>query len=295
MSPLIIGVGEMLWDIFPNGKRPGGSPFNFAWHVRMLGADGRIISRLGRDELGDELARVAVQAGMDPALIQRDGGHPTGTVRVELCQSQPTFTITEQVAWDYLQAEAAGLEAAGAADAVCFGTLSGRSPTARRAVEQLLKAASGARLILDVNLRQHYYSRELLAGSLLRAQVAKLNSQELDVVTDALVPGGGARELADKYGLDLVVETRGADGCALYAAGDALELPGLSVEIADAVGAGDAFTAALAVGLCEGLSLEEVGRRANLLGAFVASSSGAAPSYTQDDLEEFAASTGRTL
>ncbi len=293
---MILGVGEMLWDVFPYGRRPGGSPFNFAWHVRMLGADGGVISRLGRDEFGDELARVAAEAGMDSVLIQRDARHPTGTVRIELADGQPTFTIIEDVAWDHLQADAPALTAVATADAVCFGTLSRRSRTAREAVERLLDAADGARLIFDVNLRQHYYSRELLESSLRAAHVAKLNSQELETVGEMLAPeGGGARELVARFGLDLLVETRGEHGCVMHAADRSIESPGFSVEIADAVGAGDAFTAALAVGLCEGRGLEELARRANLVGAYVAAQSGAAPRYTTGDLEAFAASTGRTL
>ncbi|MHC4917426.1 MAG: carbohydrate kinase family protein [Planctomycetota bacterium] len=291
MSPVIIGVGEMLWDLFPDGRRPGGSPFNFAWHVRMLGADGQVITRLGGDEPGDELAALAAGAGMDPELIQRDGRRPTGTVRVELDEGQPTFTITEDVAWDFLEASGPALSAAASADAVCFGTLSRRSPAARRAIAQLLEAAAGARLIFDVNLRQRYYTRELLESSLRAAHVAKLNSEELSAVAAMVRPGGcGAQDLVEAYALDLLVETRGAAGCVLHRAGGSAPFPGVPVEVADAVGAGDAFTAALAVGLCAGRDLEEAGRRANLVGAYVASRSGAAPSYTPADLAEFAAS-----
>jgi fructokinase len=287
----ILGIGELLWDVFPDRRHAGGAPFNFAWHARMLGADGQVVTRVGADELGEELRALVSGAGMDGSLVQVDAERPTGTVQVTLSGGQPSYEIVSGVAWDHIEACGAARAAAGEADVVCFGSLAQRGEVSAAAVAELVAEAKRATIIFDVNLRQDYYSRAVLERSLRAADVVKLNDEELVTVGDLLLPGTGtAAALVAEYGLEMLVETRGSAGCALHTAGGCFESPGVEVEVADCVGAGDAFTAALAVGIKRGEPPAAVARRANLVGAFVASRAGATPRYSAAELDEFAAS-----
>jgi len=290
MNGKIVGIGELLWDVFPDGRYPGGAPFNFAWHARMLGAEAAIIARLGEDPLGDELRQVLRQAGLDEQLVQHDGQHPTGTVQVALKEGQPTYTITEEVAWDYLEASPRAREVVSEAAVVCFGSLAQRNPVSAEAIAALVRAARKAKVIFDINLRQQFYTRSVLEHSLQMAQVVKLNDEELRTISALLeLSESAAEELLRKYDLELVVETLGADGCRVYSPQGSFPSPGLPVKVADAVGAGDAFTAALAVGLARGEDLQTIARQANRVGAFVATQRGAIPHYTTAMLDDFAA------
>lgn len=289
----LVGIGELLWDVFADGKHPGGAPFNFAWHARMLGAEAGLISRIGRDDFGGELLGVVRSAGLDERLIQRDELRATGTVQVVLNAGQPSYTITENVAWDFLEASEAARAAVAEADVVCFGSLARRSVRSSTAIGELVTAAGGAKVIFDVNLRQNFYTKEILDESLRAADVAKLNGEELAIIGRMLVPGEApAAGLLRRYELELVVETLGAEGCALHSSTGVIRRPGIAVEVVDAVGAGDAFTAALAVGLARGEELEKIAREANAVGALVASRRGAVPGYTREELAEFTARPG---
>ncbi len=293
MALKMVGIGELLWDIFADAKHLGGAPCNFAWHARQLGAEALIISRVGRDVLGDELLEVLRGAGVEERLVQQDEIHPTGTVQVALKDGQPSYTITENVAWDFIEATAAARAAVVAADVVCFDSLSRRGARSSATTAALVSAAGRAKIIFDANLRQNFYTKEMLDESLRLADVAKLNGEELQTIGRVLAPGEApAAGLLRRYGLELVVETRGAEGCVLHSASGVIRSPGFKVEVADAVGAGDAFTAALAIGLCRGDALEKIAREANAVGALVASRRGAAPKYTREELAEFSRTTG---
>jgi fructokinase len=288
MALKIVGIGELLWDVFPDGKYPGGAPFNFAWHALMLGAEAGVISRAGQDDLGRELLEVIKAAGFDTRLIQQDDRHPTGTVKVTLAHGQPSYTITENVAWDFIEATAAAGAAVREADVVCFGSLARRSARSSETIAALIAEAGQAKIIFDVNLRQKFYTREILENSLRAANVAKLNGEELCIIGKMLAPGESPAEgLLRRYELDLVVETLGAEGCAMHSASGCLRRPAFKVEVADAVGAGDAFTAALAIGLARGDDLAAIARQANAVGAFVASRRGATPRYSPQELAAF--------
>src|SRR5437899_1038083 len=164
MKCRIVGIGEVLWDLLPGGRQMGGAPANFAYHACALGADARIISRVGNDAQGRELIRSLEKIGLPTDCLEVDPGSPTGTVTVELAvNGEPRFTIHEGVAWDHLAGEKAGLSAVSAADAVCFGTLAQRHAQSRATIRSLLHATpSSALRILDINLRQHYYSLPII-------------------------------------------------------------------------------------------------------------------------------------
>ena len=283
MSFNVIGMGEILWDLLPSGKQMGGAPANFAIHARGLGARSRVISRVGRDALGAEILRRLQALGVPTGEIQVDPSAPTGTVTVELSSDgQPRFTIHENVAWDRLALEKSALEAVAEADAVSFGTLAQRREPARGTIRALAAAVRpGAWRILDLNLRQQYFSREIVAASLRLSNIAKFNDAELPVLGELLGLRGNAREqiegLARQYGQRLVCLTRGAHGSLLYGDGQWADDPGEPVVVKDTVGAGDAFTAALAMGVLAGKPLEAINRRANEVAAYVCSREGATP------------------
>ena len=284
MSHYIVGVGEVLWDLLPSGKQMGGAPANFAFHARGLGAKSRVISRVGDDALGREILQRLQALELSTADIQIDPAAPTGTVGVELAaDGQPRFTIHENVAWDRLELTESALAAMAEADGVAFGTLAQRQEPARGTVQSLLAAVRPSALrVLDLNLRQQYYSLEVVEKSLRLANVVKFNDSELPVLAGLLGLRGSAREqmeqLARRFEQRLVCLTRGAHGSLLYADGQWADEAGQPVIVKDTVGAGDAFTAALVLGVLEGRSLEGINRRANMVARYVCTHEGATPS-----------------
>ncbi len=281
---LIVGLGELLWDLLPEGKKPGGAPANFAYHARALGDEGLPVSRIGADPLGQELRARLAALGLPAEHVQVDPRRPTGTVHVALdSRGVPTYTITPEVAWDYLAWDR-GLEAlATRADAVCFGSLAQRGPVSRATIRAFLAATRpGCLGVFDVNLRQSWYSPEVLRDSLQRCSIAKLNETELPVVLRALgLPAGGLEEgcrcLREAFGLALVCLTLGAEGSLLCTASGCSRSPGVKVEVADTVGSGDAFTAVLCHHWLRGASLARTAEAANRYGAWVASQVGPTP------------------
>ncbi len=281
---VMVGVGEVLWDLFSSGKQLGGAPANFACMAKVLGDEGNVASRVGNDALGQEALQQLEDFGINTSCVQQDPEHPTGTVRVQVdAEGQPEFTISEKVAWDFLRWNGNWAELAARADAVCFGSLAQRSPQSRETIRRFLDAAPETTLkIYDVNLRQTFYTREIVGESLRRAQIVKLNHLELPILADLLGIARGdeecrARGLRDAYELRLVCVTRGANGSLLVAKEQTVTHLGIAVKVADTVGAGDAFTACLAHELLRGSSLDEVGTRANRFAAWVASQVGGMP------------------
>lgn len=283
MKPKVIGIGELLWDVLPSGPRMGGAPANFACHARSLGADSRIVSRVGQDESGERLIRSLAELGVSTAGISRDESHPTGTVEVELgSDGQPTYTILAGVAWDCMQADPRLIALMEEADAVCFGTLGQRSSKSREAVRQLVQATPvGALRIFDVNLRQDFFSAELVHDSLQMANVLKLSDSELPVIASLLSVDGSVRQqleaLLDRYELRMVAYTRGAEGSILWDGRDWYEHPGLPADVKDTIGAGDSFAAAVTLGLLLGWPVERISDTANEVAAHVCSCVGAIP------------------
>ena len=280
----VVGLGEVLWDLFPEGKQLGGAPANFAYITSLLGDRGIVASRIGNDVLGSELEQRLGTLGLESSYLQLDSAHPTGTVRVRVDQAgQPKFEITELVAWDFLEWTSAWESLAQQADAICFGSLAQRSPSSRETIHKFLGAArQGTARIFDVNLRQAFYSSKLLSESLKLADIVKLNAEELPRVVELLgIPHHGEQPSAQRlrlaYGVKLICITRGALGSLLISESERDEHPGFRVKVADTVGAGDAFTAALVHHFLRGASLEAMNDAANRMGAWVASQVGATP------------------
>lgn len=300
-KPKIVAIGEVLWDIFPTERHLGGAPFNFAVHCHHLGANSAIVSRVGTDELGDEIVRRTQAMGVDHTLIQRDKEHPTGQVWVTLdADGQPSFDICTGVAYDFLTLEPAALERVRGVDIVCFGTLAQRHPVARATIRALLEEATNPLRICDLNLRPPHYTPEIVQDALIRCDVLKLNDQELRDVQEILgqeceTENHFLHYLIDKYGIALVCVTLGARGCILQTAHERVEAPGYPCQVVDTVGSGDAFAAALAIGYWAERPLAETADFANLVGAYVATHPGATPTITPEILRQFAAQFGKTV
>ena len=279
----VLGIGEILWDLLPSGKQLGGAPANFAYHAHALGAEARLISRVGNDPLGREILDRLRTLGLPTDGVSVDPTAPTGTVSVEIqSDGQPKFIIHENVAWDRLETSNHV-----PADAVCFGTLGQRCATARRAIMAAVAAASAEALcVFDINLRQHFYSRKIIESSLALSDALKLNETELPVLAAMFNLTGDTRvqlaALAERFQLRAVALTRGANGSLLLADGAWSEHPGLRVKVVDAVGAGDAFTAAWTLGLLAGPPFDKINQRANELAAFVCTQPGATPPLPED-------------
>jgi fructokinase len=284
MSYQVVGLGEVLWDMLPTGKKLGGAPANFAYHARALGANATILSRVGDDPLGRELISELAKLGVPNCDISLDPAHPTGTVDVELApDGQPSYIIHREVAWDHLIADSDSMLIAEAADAICFGSLAQRSPASRSAIRALISASKPhAFRIFDINLRQNFYTRDVIDDSLQLANVFKLNDSELPILARLLALSGKSdreqlAQLAQQYELRLIAFTRGERGSLLFRDGEWSEHPGVATQVRDTVGAGDSFTAAVPMGLLLGWPLDRINETANEIAAFVCSQSGGTP------------------
>jgi fructokinase len=286
--PIVVGLGELLWDLFPSGKQLGGAPANFAYITALLGDSGIVASRVGDDRLGQEALWHLKSCGLDVSRIQRDLSHPTGTVKVEVdSRGQPEYQITENVAWDFMEFSEDWISLARSAHAVCFGSLAQRNSISRSTIRAFLSALPSFAIgIFDVNLRQSFFSPEILRDSLRHAKVLKLNHEEFPRFLDLLQcplknsarsDVSAARWLCREFGMRLVCITRGPNGSILVTENSHHEHPGFSVKIADTVGAGDAFTAALVHHALRGSSLATMNTAANRMGSWVASQEGAMP------------------
>ena len=294
----VIGLGELLWDLFPQGKKLGGAPANFAYIASLLGDDGIPASRLGRDLLGDEALLRLTELNLPASFIQEDADHPTGTVNVLVDdRGQPRFDIKEGVAWDFLEWTPQWQILAEQAEAVCFGSLAQRSPRSRSTIRNFLKATRPEAVrVFDVNLRQNFYNPEILSESMKLATIVKLNHEELPKIARVLGLKLGesnfgehestAQRLVGLYNLKLICITRGEAGSLLVTAREQHSHPGVRVRVADTVGAGDAFTAALLHEYLCGASLESMNEIANRMGAWVASEVGATPVLKPGGLEK---------
>jgi fructokinase len=287
----VVGLGELLWDMFPHGKQLGGAPANFAYMTSLLGDRGIVASRVGGDRLGQEAIWQLKSSGLDTSHIQTDGGHTTGTVLVQVdSKGQPEYKICEDVAWDHLTWTADWQDLAIMADAVCFGSLAQRSEVSRSTIRNFLQSVrADAARIFDVNLRQAFFSAEVLRVALLHANIVKVNHEELPRIVEMFGEKfNGENEsacwLAREFGMKLVCVTRGHRGSLLVCGDKIDEHPGFTVKVADTVGAGDAFTAALVHHWLRKALLPEINLAANRLGAWVASQEGAMPTADESVL-----------
>jgi fructokinase len=290
-SPLMVGLGEVLWDLLPSGKALGGAPANFAYMATVFGNRGIVASRLGNDDLGNEAYQAMNNVGLNTAYVQVDDQHETGVAGVLLdSEGQPNFTIKRQVAWDYLQWTPAWEELSSRVDVVCYGSLAQRSPTSASTIERFLKnTPSKALRICDANLREPFYSVDTLRRSFQFADILKLNEQELFQVSSSFELGGDdeielSKKLLCKFDLNLICVTKGAHGSLLVSENEVVAHHGIDAKVADAIGAGDAFTACVAHHYIQGCSLEEISELANRFAAWVATQVGATPPVSDAQL-----------
>jgi fructokinase len=258
IKPKIIGIGELVWDMLPGGKQLGGAPVNFAYWCNRLGAEGYPSSAVGNDELGREAIDSLSGTGLDLDYVQRNS-LPTGRVNVTISGNGiPEYDIVENVAWDALEADDKLLQLAAKADAICWGSLAQRSEMSRGAITAILDATRGDCLkIFDINIRQQWYDKNIVTASLAKADVLKLNEDELPLVAALLGLGKSGEDaiasLIGSFGLRYVVYTAGADLSEIHAAAGLLSrIPTPRVEVVDTVGAGDSFTAAFITSLLQG-------------------------------------------
>lgn len=282
-KPVVVGIGELLWDMLPKGKRAGGAPINFVYNATQLGADGYAISAVGKDALGDEIIAELEKSHIHHVLERND--YPTSVVEIELNNGIPTYTIVEGVAWDHLAATPKEIAVVEKADAVCFGTLALRSPQTRVSILTLLKhAPQKAFKLFDVNLRSNYFSKELIDELLQEANVFKINDEEMVKVQKLFGLNLSDEEICHwfikKYDLRYLIFTAGEKYSIVYAAnGEKSYLDTPKVKVADTVGAGDSFSAGFVMGLLTGKSMSESHKQAVATAAFVCTKNGAWPKY----------------
>ncbi|MFO7908015.1 MAG: carbohydrate kinase [Pirellulaceae bacterium] len=283
MTLSITAIGEVLWDVFPDGSRFGGAPANVAGHAASLGAEATMVSCVGDDALGRQAISELDQRQVRTDYVRVSPDYPTGVVNVELDESgRPRFTIEEPAAWDDLEWSEALLQLARRCDAVCFGTLGQRSEPARQVIQHFVSAAPvSAVRVCDVNLRPPFVDPNVIRESLERANVLKLSDEEVDIVGNAAGCSGTESEilaeLLDNWGLHLIAVTRGSGGATLLSNSERSDCGGIPTEVVDTVGAGDAFTATMICGVLHGVALSTINWHACRIASYVCSQSGATP------------------
>ncbi len=280
MKQLIIGLGEILWDCLPEGKKLGGAPANFAFHAGLLGADTIAISAIGKDALGDEILRELDTNGLKYLMPRTE--QPTGTVQVQLDDKGiPTYEIKTDVAWDNIPFLPEMEQLAAKCDCVCYGSLAQRNEVSRNTIQEFLKHTPEKCLkIFDINLRQQFYTKELIHDNLLACNVLKINDEELDIVAEMFGYSNFSVEdkcqrLLKEYQLKMLVLTCGVNGSYVFAPDQKSFMETPKVEVADTVGAGDSFTGAFAASLLAGQTIQEAHQLAVKVSAFICTQKGA--------------------
>ena len=303
---LVLGLGELLWDMLPKGPRLGGAPANFSVMAARLGNHAVLLSRIGRDDLGRRALDALEPLPVDTSFVETDPAHETGRVTVSFQADQPQYTIHQPAAWDFMELTDEWLRLAERADALCFGSLAQRSLESQQTIQTMAAQTSSKCIrIFDVNLRTPFYSGEVIQESLELATVLKMNDEEVALVLRLLglaegegretdVLGQSAERLLSEFpALNMVAITCGGEGSLLVTRNEWDRHPGFPVEVADTVGAGDAFTAALTHYLLRGASLAMLNEAGNRWGSWVASQSGAMPELSEARQAEIAAEIER--
>jgi fructokinase len=286
-KPVIVGLGEVLWDVFPDGPRFGGAPANYASHAASLGADSRMVSAVGRDELGERALQALQNLKVDISSVAQSD-YPTGAVHVQLDgEGKASYEFLANTAWDHLEWNDDLAKLAKRTDAVCFGTLGQRSDKSRQTIRRFVTSTPATCLrIFDINLRPPFYADDTILESLELANVLKLNDDELPIVAKLCSCSGTdldvMRALAKRFHLQLVALTRGSRGALLVREDEVADHTGISTTVVDTVGAGDAFTATMTVSLLAGRKLSEIADQASRVAAFVCSQAGATPRLPDD-------------
>ena len=289
MERKIVGLGEALWDCLPDGKKLGGAPANFAYHAGQFGFDTLAVSALGEDALGEETIAALEEHKLNYLMPRIP--YPTGTVQVTLDeQGIPTYNIREGVAWDNIPFTPEIEEVAKACQAVCFGSLAQRSVVSRETIGKFLDATpSDCVKIFDINLRQSFFTKEIIEASMRRCNILKINDEELVVVSRMfelpdLDEEKRCKQLIKDYNLDILVLTCGTNGSYVFTADKSYYQPTPKVEVADTVGAGDSFTGSFCAALLKGKSIPEAHELAVKVSAFVCTQNGAMPTLPKDFL-----------
>lgn len=281
---LVVGMGEALWDMLPDGKKIGGAPANFAYHVSQFGIPSCAISAIGRDELGNELMQCFNDRSLNVHMVKVD--QPTGTVQVTLdANGIPQYEITENVAWDNIPFTPELAELASRTTAVCFGSLAQRSECSRNTIRRFINAmprTADTLIVFDINLRQHFYTPEILKESMQLCNILKINDEELEIVAKMFGEEGLSQEelcrkLLKDYNLRMLILTCGTNGSYVFSETESSFRPTPKVEVADTVGAGDSFTGAFIASLLNGKTLQQAHETAVNTSAFVCTCHGAMP------------------
>lgn len=284
MKNIVVGMGEALWDMLPEGKKIGGAPANFAYHVSQFGLPSCVVSAIGNDALGKEILENLNAKGLNHHIVEVP--YPTGTVQVDIDQAGiPQYDIKENVAWDNIPYTASLEALAEKTKAVCFGSLAQRSVVSRSTINRFLDAmpqTDDTLVVFDINLRQGFYNKETLCNSMKRCNILKINDEELILVSRMFgYPGIDLQDkcwiLLGKYNLKMLILTCGINGSYVFTPGHVSFQPTPQVEVADTVGAGDSFTAAFIASLLKGKSVTEAHRLAVQTSAYVCTQNGAMP------------------
>jgi len=287
----IMGIGELLWDLLPDGRHIGGAPANVTFHTTLLGHQSIIVSRVGSDSAGTSLCAGLTELGLSQHFIQTDQTHPTGTIQVILDQAaRPTFDVTDDVAWDYLEWNPKLAQAASTAQLVCFGTLAQRHRQSRMTIQRFVDTAVAAIKVCDLNIRPPYQTLEVIEEAAKLATVLKVNEEEFKQLCQLAHIHQGDDELAcqqliQRYGLELIAVTYGECGCLLATQSSTVHHRGYTVNVRDTTGAGDAFVAVLCHHLLRGTALSGIAEKANRYAGWVTTQSGAMPRADQNLLK----------
>lgn len=278
----VAGIGELLWDLLPEGKKLGGAPANFAFHAGCMNAESTIISAVGNDDQGKEILIRLRELKLDERYIQCNQQRKTGVVNVSVNGGNPEYEIRNNVAWDFIHWSPQLAKLAGITDAVCFGSLAQRSEVSRHTILKFLKATRPECLrVFDINLRQDFFNREIIESSMDLSSVLKLNDEELSIVAQMFSlkgsEGGILEKLSRRFRLEMIVLTKGSRGSLLKTGNEESFLEAPAVDVKDTVGAGDAFTAAIVIARLHGKSMGEMHKVASDIAAYVCSSNGATP------------------
>lgn len=284
MNDIVVGMGEALWDVLPEGKKIGGAPANFAYHVSQFSLPSCVVSAVGEDTLGKEITENFTSKGLNQLIAEVP--YPTGTVQVEIDQAGvPQYEIKENVAWDNIPYTERLETLAQKTKAVCFGSLAQRNVVSRNTINSFLDAmprTEDSLVVFDVNLRQGFYNKEILCNSMKRCNILKINDEELVTVSRMFgYPGIDLQDkcwiLLGKYNLKMLILTCGINGSYVFTPGNVSFQPTPKVEVADTVGAGDSFTAAFIASILKGKSVQEAHSRAVRTSAYVCTKKGAMP------------------
>lgn len=284
MKDVIVGMGEALWDVLPEGKKIGGAPANFAYHVSQFGLPSCVVSAVGMDILGNEIVENLTSKGLNQQIAKVP--YPTGTVQVEIDQAGiPQYDIKENVAWDNIPFTPQLESLARVTRAFCFGSLAQRNVVSRDTINRFLDTMpkrDDSLVVFDVNLRQGFYNKEILCNSMRKCNILKINDEELVTVSRMFgYPGIDLQDkcwiLLGKYNLKMLILTCGINGSYVFTPGQVSFQPTPKVEVADTVGAGDSFTAAFIASILKGKSVEQAHSIAVRTSAFVCTKNGAMP------------------